>query len=318
MKSSQQPDNLGMFVNVFMRICHRSAFPIFEIANMRSGKSKRVIPFALASEDRRALRRAFDHLEYPSFAARLSSIVGTPIEMAVKLLPRSWYTALHRGVEAAVAKALDVAINSLNDSVRPLTDRRYRMMGAVSGAVGGFFGGPALLLEMPLTTVIMLRAIADIARQEGEDMESLEGQLACLEVFAMGGRSSEDDAADTGYYGLRLALEAPVSSAARHISRRGLDRRSAPALVNLIGRISERFGLVLSERAAAKLIPVVGALGGAFINNVFIQHFQETARSHFTIRRLERKYSRSLIEAEYKKLKRRPGKASVRYTALAA
>ncbi|WP_228719851.1 EcsC family protein [Methylococcus geothermalis] len=238
--------------------------------------------------------------------------------MAVKLLPRSWYAALHRGVEAAVARALDVAINSLNESARPLADHRYRMMGVVSGAVGGFFGGPALLFEMPLTTVIMLRAIADIARQEGEDMESLESRLACLEVFAMVGRSSDDDAADTGYYGLRLALEAPVYNAARHIARRGLDRRSAPALVNLIGRISERFGVVLSERAAAKVIPVVGALGGAFINDVFIHHFQETARSHFTIRRLERKYSRSLIEAEYKKLKRRPGKPSVRYTALAA
>lgn len=272
----------------------------------------------MAPEDQQRLQRAFDHLEYPSLAARLSSVVGTPIEMAVKLLPHSWYAALQRTVENAIAKALDVAVGSLSGSGAALADRRYRAMGFVSGAMGGFFGGPALLLEMPLTTVIMLRAIADIARQEGEDMGTLEGQLACLEVFAMGGRSSEDDAADTGYYGLRMALEVPVTNAARHIARRGLDRRNAPALVNLIGRISERFGVVVSERAAAKLIPVVGAVGGAFINNVFIHHFQDTARSHFTIRRLERKYSRSLIEAEYRKLKRRPGKSSARYTALAA
>lgn len=285
---------------------------------MRSVKSKRVVPFVLAPEDQQRLQRAFDHLEYPSLAARLSSVVGTPIEMAVKLLPHSWYGALQRTVENAIAKALDVAVGSLSGSGAALADRRYRAMGFVSGAMGGFFGGPALLLEMPLTTVIMLRAIADIARQEGEDMGTLEGQLACLEVFAMGGRSSEDDAADTGYYGLRMALEVPVTNAARHIARRGLDRRNAPALVNLIGRISERFGVVVSERAAAKLIPVVGAVGGAFINNVFIHHFQDTARSHFTIRRLERKYSRSLIEAEYRKLKRRPGKSSARYTALAA
>ncbi|QXP88179.1 EcsC family protein [Methylococcus capsulatus] len=301
-----------------MRISHQFAFSFSQTFDMRSAKSKRVLPFSLTPDDRRALQRAFDHLEYPSFAARLSGVVGTPIEMAVKLLPRSWYMAWHRGVDAAVAKALSMAIGSLSASAAPLADRRYWMMGAVSGAVGGFFGGPALLLEIPLTTVLMLRAIADIARQEGEDVESPEGQLACLEVFALGGRSSEDDAADTGYYGLRLALELPLSSAARHIARRGLDGRSAPALVNLVGHVSERFGVALSERAAAKLIPVVGALGGALINNAFIQHFQDTARSHFTIRRLERKYSRSLIEAEYKKLKRRPGKASVRYTALAA
>jgi hypothetical protein len=277
-----------------------------------------ITPLVLAPEDHLSLKRAYEQLEYPSFAARLSSVVGTPIEMVVKLLPKSWYLLLHRSMECAIARALDVAIQGLQEAERPVADHGYRLIGVVSGALGGFFGAPALLLEIPITTVIMLRAIADIARQEGEDPDSPEGRIACLEVFAMGGRSRADDAAGTGYYGLRLALEMPLHNASRFLAQRGLDRSCAPAVVNLIGRISERFGVALSERAAAKLVPVVGALGGAFINQVFIRHFQDMARSHFTIRRLERKYSRTLVEAEYAKLKRGSAPARVRHTQLAA
>ena len=41
-------------------------------------------------------------------------------------------------------------------------------------------------VELPLTTTIMLRAIADIARHNGEDSRTLEARLACLQVFALG------------------------------------------------------------------------------------------------------------------------------------
>jgi hypothetical protein len=37
-----------------------------------------------------------------------------------------------------------------------------------------------------------------------------------------------------------------------------------------------------------KLCPVIGALGNAAVNYAFIDDFQEIARAHFTVRRLER------------------------------
>jgi hypothetical protein len=37
---------------------------------------------------------------------------------------------------------------------------------------------------------------------------------------------------------------------------------------------------------------------------VFIQHFQDMARSHFTMRRLERKYTPSMVRASYERLNR--------------
>jgi hypothetical protein len=263
------------------------------------------LPKSLSSVDELSLIRAYQHLEYPSFAARLSNFVGTPIEIGLKLLPRRLHQQLYKYAEAGISRALDVAISGLRQKREPRSrDRRYKAWGMASGAIGGFFGGAALFVELPLTTTLMLRSIADIARSEGEDLTSVEARLACMEVFALGGRSNLDDAADTGYYGLRLALEVPLAGARNFISQHGLAARGgAPALVNLIVTVTERFGVVLSEKAAAEIIPVLGAAGGAFVNCVFMQHFQDMARSHFTIRRLERKYRPALIHSAYERLK---------------
>lgn len=270
-------------------------------------------PMLLSREDALILERAYEHLEHPSFAVRLSNIIGTPIEMGLKLLPAVWYRQLHRCTENAVRKALGVAIHSLRDKQGKSGNLSYRAIGAASGAVSGFFGIPGLLLELPVSTTVMLRAIADIARDEGEDLDAIETRLACLEVFALGGRSNEDDAADLGYYGLRLALQAPMSNASRFLSLGGAARGpGSPLLVDFISLVSKRFGATVSEKATAEIIPVIGALGGAFLNTLFIQHFQDMARSHFAVRRLERKYSPVLIRREYgrlDRLRRKPGLA---------
>jgi hypothetical protein len=260
----------------------------------------------LADEDRRRLREAFRRLEYPSFAAHLADAVGTPIDKGLKLIPPRWHRHFSRLLQACMARLLDVAVARLGQG-RPRSERYYRCMARVAGAYGGLFGGSALLVELPTTTLIMLAAIAEIARSEGEDLNRLETRLACLEVFALGGRSKADDAADTGYYGLRLALEAAVKQTSRHIVEQGLSRKGAPAISRMILIVSERFGLMVSEKAAAEMLPLVGAVGGAFINDLFVRHFQSMARSHFVMRRLERRYGRDYIEAEYRKLK------SVRY-----
>ena len=59
-----------------------------------------------------------------------------------------------------------------------------------------------------------------------------------------------------------------------------------------------------SEKVAAEALPVVGAAGGASINLLFIDHFQDVAQAHFTIRKLERKYGQDAVRAEYERIKR--------------
>lgn len=257
---------------------------------------------AMTPEDLEALRAAAEHLEHPSFAARLGSVVGTPIEMALRLLPPRWYRRLHRAAESVIERALSAAVSSmdLKESSGP-PDAFFGTLSVVTGAAGGLFGLAGLLIELPITTAIMMGAIAEVARREGEDLASLEARLACVQVFALGGRAHEDDAAETGYYGVRLALATSVSAAMTHVAEHGLSGKGAPLLVDLVGGIASRFGGILSQKGAAQIVPVVGAAAAATVNLIFVRHFQEMAHAHFTVRRLERKYGEKQVRAEYER-----------------
>jgi hypothetical protein len=176
------------------------------------------------------------------------------------------------------------------------------MLAATSGAVGGAFGLPALTVELPVSTIIMLRSIADIARSEGEKIKTLEAKLACLEVFALGGKSPGDDSTETGYFVMRAAFAREVSEAAKYIAKKGVAEKGAPAIARFINTIASRFGVNVSEKIAAQAVPLIGAAGGALINTIFIDHFQDMARGHFIVRRLERVYGTDEVKRQYEKL----------------
>jgi hypothetical protein len=182
---------------------------------------------------------------------------------------------------------------------RTSSDFLHLLFVAASGAAGGAFGLLALPIELPISTAVMLRSIADIARSEGERINEPQAKLACLEVFALGGPSKRDDAAESGYFIVRAALARAVTEAAEYLAERGLAREGAPAIVRLITQIASRFGAVVSEKAAAEAVPVIGAAGGALINTIFINHFQAMARGHFIVRRLERTYGPALVKETY-------------------
>jgi hypothetical protein len=164
--------------------------------------------------------------------------------------------------------------------------------------VGGFFGMAALPIELPLTTTLMLRAIAEIAREEGEDLSRLETRLACIEVFALGSRGPNDKV-NLGYYATRLVLARLVLDVAAAVSQRGAISASTPVVARLVGEIVGRFGLVVSDMSASSVVPVIGAIGGATVNVIFTDHFQRVARGHFTMRRLERIYGAQTIRSAY-------------------
>ncbi len=257
----------------------------------------------LSAEDLATLQEAARHLEHPSLAVRLSSLVGTPIEMALQLLPKKWYQNLHNTAESAVATAFRISAAPMRDQPAAKSrDALYSLLGIASGAAGGLFGLPGLVVELPVSTGIMLRAIAEVARREGEDVHDIETRMACVQVFALGGRSHSDDAAETGYYGVRLALASSVSAAIEHVAHHGVAAHGTPAFVGLIRAVAARFGTTLSQKAAAQVVPLLGAAGAAAVNAIFISHFQEMARSHFAVRRLERKYGSTLVKAHYDRL----------------
>src|SRR6201986_3032753 len=123
----------------------------------------------------------------------------------------------------------------------------------------------------------MLRSIADLARSEGEDLSDPEAALACVEVFALGGRAGSTDTSENGYFAIRSILAKTVAEAARFVTERGLINEGAPILLKFVTQVAARFGVVVSQKVAAQALPVVGALGGAAVNYAFIEHFHEIA-----------------------------------------
>ena len=116
------------------------------------------------------------------------------------------------------------------------------------------------------------------------------------------GLSDKDDAVETSYYGARLALSKAVGDALQYLTTHGLRNASAPVLMRFVSAIASRFGIVVTQKAMAQALPIVGAVGGGLVNTMFISHFQDMARGHFAIRRLERQYGVDAVRESYQLL----------------
>lgn len=255
------------------------------------------------------LKEAYMQLENPSLAIRLSSAIGMPVEAVTRELGKRAPDAVVGAVSKSTHKAIEFVLQSSMRSIKaegqaPASPRLHTAAAMTTGAVAGFFGIETLVVELPLTTGIMFRSIADIARAEGESPQDPETILNCMQVFAMGSRESDkDDAAETSYYGVRVALSKAVTDALQYVTSHGVSSATAPALVRLISALSSRFGVVVTQKAMAQTIPVIGAIGGGLVNTIFISHFQDMARGHFAIRKLERKYGADVVQEVYLQLK---------------
>jgi hypothetical protein len=253
--------------------------------------------------DLEALTHAKRLLENPGLTARLAHVLGVPLEKGFALLPEDWQLTVQKAVRAALFRGLELAATTINPRSRhPASEFLHKVMVGASGGVGGAFGLPALVFELPISTTIMLRSIADIARTEGHDLNDFRTKLHCLEVFALGGTSAADDAAESSYWAIRAALSRAVAEATAYFTEKGIVEKSAPAVARLITTIASRFGVVVSEQVAAKAVPVIGAAGGSLVNVLFMDHFQNMARGHFIVKRLEQKYGVGAVREAYETL----------------
>lgn len=263
------------------------------------------MPARFSPIDLQHLGEAKRVLETPGVAVQLAARVGKPIEALVSRLPDRTRALVGSATRTALERALELAIRSLEPSQRPIgaSDLAHRAAVMATGAIGGALGAATLALELPFSTTLMLRSVAEHARAQGEDLGDLRVRLECLGVFAMGGRAASDDAAESGYFAVRVALAQAVSRAAEHLGVRAVAdaaaERGAPVVARLVGLVAERYGVAVMEKAAAQLVPILGAIGGAGVNAVFMQHYQRTAWGHFTIRRLERAYGEEVVREAY-------------------
>jgi hypothetical protein len=254
-------------------------------------------------EDVASLRQAVCILEQTTWASRLASLAGRQVELAGRLIPERAAQVISNTTQAVLQVSMRTALLTLRRRGGAASIRLHRSLVAVSGAAGGALGLLSLPVELPISTTIILRSIAEVAQAEGEDLSRPEAAISLLEVFALGARQPGQDLAESGYFAVRTLLARSVTEAARYLAGKSVADEAAPVLVRLISTIATRFGIAVSQKLAAQAIPIIGAVGGAAVNLAFIHHFQDLARGHFTVRRLERKYGPATVRDVYEKLR---------------
>ncbi len=258
----------------------------------------------LSPADREELARARSLLENPGLAPRIAAAVGRPVEWVLARLPARAEAAVAKATRTALSGALEAALRTLDPAGRGApANRLHRALVVATGAVGGAFGWVSLPLELPVSTALMLRSIADHARAQGEDLSATDARLECLAVFALGGRTPDDDPSEAGYFAVRTALARALADAARFVTERGvaaaLADETAPAIARFVAKVAARFAPAVAEKLGAQAVPLLGAAGGAAVNTLFMAHYQEMAWGHFTVRRLERAYGAEVVRRAY-------------------
>ncbi len=246
---------------------------------------------------RAELAAAVAALEGSSLAIRLAALVGAPLEALKARLPGPAQTLLDAAVRRALTGAMEAALRS--DPARtPLpisADWFHRGLAAAAGAAGGALGLPGTLIELPVSTTLLLRQIAAVGAAQGEDLKRPEAAAECLKVFALGGRDPSDDAAESGYFAVRVALAEALQGA--------VGRGIGLMVPGFVSAVAARFGGPVAIKLSAQAAPILGAAAGAAVNLAFLEHFRAVAGGHFTVRRLERTHGQAPVQTAYEAMR---------------
>lgn len=275
------------------------------------------VTHSISKEDLEVIKKAKLAMENIGFVMKGLNKVGNTLESGIKKIPAKQQQWLQKQVNKSLTLVVksNLATMQKGKAFKKPSNKTYKALVTTTGAASGVFGsttgvGTAIFAsELAVSTKFMMRSILDIARSHGEDLKDFDTQLACMQVFALGGKSKDDDGLESTYYTMRLALNSAVKGASTYVAKhgvKGLNKMlisSANPLIKFIGIIAGRFSIQVSEKFVAQAIPVLGAVGGGTINFVFINHFQTVAKAHFTMRSLERKYGNELVMSTYKNIK---------------
>jgi hypothetical protein len=202
-----------------------------------------------------------------------------PHQLGPRLLGEDWQARYQALVEAALRNAYRVGTLGLDSAgCRRPRRRAGRLLAAATGGASGLIGVPGIAADLPVTTCLMMRSIAEIARAHGEDLASPDTRQACIEVFAFGGPEIADADIDIAWWTIRGSL-------------------SHASIALLIRQVAGRFGAMLSQRYLAQAVPLLGAAAGGTLNYVFMDYYQRMARVHFTLREVERRHDPDAVRA---------------------
>ncbi len=248
----------------------------------------------LGNDDLEELRAIVaQHEDASGILVQLMNYVGSRVEALMEKLPKNWNDQLRTATEYALNQAYTAATETQvvaePKSLLGRTfgwakgERWHKVATGITGALGGLGGLATTLVDLPVTTTLILRSIQQIAVEHGEDFNDPEIRAQCLAVFGMGGPLKEDDDADAGLWAVRMAV-------------------SGKMVAEVIKVVLPNFGISVTQKALAQATPLLGAIAGGAVNPIFTSYYQEMAHVHFRLRALERNYDRDQLRACFARL----------------
>jgi len=207
------------------------------------------------------------HRRAGTLAVEIFNAVGGEAEGLWSRLPRR----LRQPAERVTARVLHLGLSlSGRTRGRRLGDApgwANTSLTGVLGALGGLGGLPTAMAELPVATLVVMRAIQGIAQEYGFDPASEATRKDCLQIMASGGPLSDSDDADLGFIAARATL-------------------TGASLNAMLTRLAPRIAAMMGQRLASRAVPVIGAAAGAAVNASFTRYYQEMAHVYFGLRRM--------------------------------
>ncbi|WP_448208436.1 EcsC family protein [Azospirillum sp. sgz302134] len=223
------------------------------------------------------VQAAREYLAAQGALMTLMSTLGSTIEKGIATLPDGIKDEIMTKVREALEYAQRVSLTGMDKDVgREASKGLYGLAAAAAGGVSGFFGLPAILVELPATTVTILRAIADVARSKGADLDDAGVQATCIETFAYGGPLDDDDDADLAFFAARVG---------------------ATELAEVVAKVAVRYAGVVLPKVALQAVPITGAVLGAGLNWSYMRFYQAMASVLFTLRPIELTHDRDQVRS---------------------
>jgi len=255
-------------------------------------------------EELKLLFIAKKNLEKPNLFIKLTDYLGMPLEYGLKKLPVFARNKVGFIVDKSLKASYKIALFTISNNSSIVKQKYYnRAFTTLFGGIGGAFGIGGAIAEIPISTTIIFREMAQNALKHQFDVRDPKVMLEVLSCFSYGGRSSLDDEVNSSYFTVRASLTKSISEAAAYMVEKVAgdlaDDFAKPVIVKLLEKIGSRFGVVISDQIAAKSIPIIGAVGAITINNLFLSHFSDISDAHFFILKMERKYGKEIVEKNY-------------------
>jgi hypothetical protein len=157
------------------------------------------------------------------------------------------------------------------------------------GGAAGFFGLPAMIVDVPAVILLAMRLIRQIGREYGFEADNEEEQKFVYSVMSSASANSQEEklaAIATSSYLINLLSKNTWRALAEKAA--GQQIGGAAAVIG-IKSLAKQLGINITKRSALAAIPVIGAAVGASANGWFVRDVGIAAQNLYQERWLKKR-----------------------------